>query len=175
MKMLSHTPLRCRQYLTLAAISMLLLSPLAANARKNSLRIKPPTENTVSRSDRNCLRIDDSPATLRRFQSMAPAISFAGYDKTATADKESIFISNKTGENIAGLEFEITYLTPDGEQLHRRSVKVNLAIPDGETRRYDFKSWDTQHAFHYSHSIESRRPSSPYDVTINLSALLLYR
>ena len=172
MNRLSRLAVITRRCIALYAIPLMLLYPVGVAARKNTLRIKPPAETLSAKST---LRIDASPSTLRRFESMAPSISFSGYDKTATADKESVFISNNTGETVAGLEFEITYHTPLGEQLHRRKVKASLVIPDGETRRFDFQSWDPQHAFHYAHSIESRRPTSPYDVTIRVSALILYR
>ncbi|MDE7381250.1 MAG: hypothetical protein K2N03_03880, partial [Muribaculaceae bacterium] len=115
------------------------------------------TKGPVAKNDSSILRL----------------IILSGYDKHASSSVESFFISNKSDHNISGITLDINYLTPDNRQLHKRTEEIILYIPAGETRMAEIKSWDKQKSFHYIKSQPSRKPSSPYKVTITPLSVLI--
>lgn len=92
-------------------------------------------------------------------------IRFSGYDKKASADKESFFITNGSDRTLTGVSFYIVYETVDSLQLHRRWVKLDCSVAPGETEKFDIRSWDVQKSFYYHLSeAPKRRRASPYTV-----------
>lgn len=139
-----------------------ILLPVEGFGRKTTLTLSPPKEKTTKQIE--TIVID----TTSNEKEVLSRIICAGFDKTPTSTKESLFISNHTGRNIYSVTLSITYLTRDSLVLDRRQVTVNKAIPAGETRKFDINSFDTQRSFHYFKSITSRRPTTPFDVRINV-------
>lgn len=105
--------------------------------------------------------------------SIRPAIRFYGFDKTVNSSVESFFISNGLKSALSGLEIRITYTDMKGRQLHRRTVRIDTPIPDGETMRTDVKSWDTQKSFYYHKSVRPKRQATPFDVKVELLSVTL--
>lgn len=93
-------------------------------------------------------------------------IGFSGYDKKASAEKESFFITNNSDRTLTGVSFYIVYSTLDSLQLHRRLVELDCSVKPGETEKFDIRSWDTQKSFRYYLSeTPRRRRSTPYIVS----------
>lgn len=93
------------------------------------------------------------------------SVRFTGFDKPAASEKESFLISNGTSGTLLSFDLEITYLTLDGRQLHRRIISHDCHIPAGETRKVDIRSFDTQHSYHYTASAPGRNGAYPFTVT----------
>lgn len=91
-------------------------------------------------------------------------IKYSGYDKTKASNYETFFVTNLTDSEMTAFSLYIEYLSTDGRQFHKRFVKETCSIPAGETRKFDIKSWDRQHSFHYFESADSRKPTTPYKV-----------
>lgn len=100
-------------------------------------------------------------------------VSFAGYDKSINATKESIHIINNSGHHLKGVTLHISYLDMKGRMLHSREVTLKCDVPDKETRKLDFPTWDTQKSFYYHLGPEPRRVASPYDVEIRPMAFFI--
>ncbi len=132
-----------------------------AHAKKVTVKVKSPKPSVKNPEEKFSFKITGN-------DTISSKILFLGYDKNASSSVESLFIKNNTTFHISSLYIELNYLTPDGRNLHKRNVKISLSIPAGETRKVDIKTWDPQHNFHYIKSIPSKRPSSPYDLSISL-------
>ncbi|MDE6027755.1 MAG: hypothetical protein K2G23_06770, partial [Muribaculaceae bacterium] len=100
-------------------------------------------------------------------------IEFSGYDKKLTSSSESFFVTNRSNRTITAIELTIDYLTLDGRQLNKKFHKIQCAIPPGETRMVDVKSWDTQHSFYYEKSAPARAAGTPFTVKFYPSAFYL--
>lgn len=99
----------------------------------------------------------------------APAdtlVTLSGYDKPLRATKETIFVTNRTTDTVAGISLTITYLDLDGRMLHSRTVILPANIPPTHTRKVDFPSWDPQHTFYYLQSPPARTASHCYPYTV---------
>lgn len=97
-------------------------------------------------------------------------LHLSGYDKPLRSSRESLFVTNRTCRTIKEISFDVEYLDRHGRQLHKRRVTVRCDIPSGQTRRVEFPSWDTQHAFYYRLSTKPQRADgAPYDIrcTVN--------
>lgn len=99
-------------------------------------------------------------------------ISFSGFDKPATSSRESFFIHNSTDRTLSGVSLYIEYLNAEGEQLHKRWLKLDCNIPPGETRQALIESWDKQKSFHYLKS-RATHDSEPFSVKFDPVALYL--
>jgi hypothetical protein len=93
-------------------------------------------------------------------------INFSGYDKPASSDIETFFVTNNTDSEMTAFSFYIEYLATDDRQFHKRFLKLDCDIPAHETRKFDVKSWDKQHSFHYIDSNDSRKKTTTYKVRI---------
>lgn len=93
-------------------------------------------------------------------------IRFSGYDKKASADKETFFVTNTTDRTLRGFSLYIIYTTVSGRQLHRRYENVECVAAPGETVKIDIRSWDSQKSFYYEKSDAPRgsRRATPYTV-----------
>lgn len=94
-------------------------------------------------------------------------VKFSGYDKHATANKESIHIVNGSSHTLKSVSLEIIYKDMNGRMLHSREIVLNCDIPPSETRKIDFPTWDSQHSFYYYRSNEPKRAASPYKIQIS--------
>lgn len=93
-------------------------------------------------------------------------VAFSGYEKTLSATRETLFITNRGEAPVEALSFDIAYHDRAGRLLHSRRVDLNCYIPAGETRRVDFRSWDTQKSFYFSGGPRPRVSAIPYTVAI---------
>lgn len=100
-------------------------------------------------------------------------IAFAGYDKNQSSDKETFFITNNTDRTLRAITLYIEYQTPEGNQLHKKFLKLSCNVPPGETRMAEIKSWDSNHTFYYQASRPSRGGGSPYIVRFDPIAYYL--
>lgn len=99
------------------------------------------------------------------------SISFSGFDKSASSDKESFLITNKCHYTLVRVDIEISYYTPAGLMLDKREKSIGCLIPPAETRKIDIKSFDTQHTYHFQGSPAGRSGASPFVVTFRILAL----
>jgi hypothetical protein len=93
-------------------------------------------------------------------------VYFSGYDKTAGSDLETFFVTNNTDSEMSAISFYLEYLSTDGRQFHKRFLKLECDIPASETRKFDVKSWDKQHSFHYIDSNPGKNKTTPYRVRV---------
>lgn len=92
-------------------------------------------------------------------------VKFAGYDKEINSSKESFILINNSNNIITGYEVKIDYLDSHGRMLHSRNIRESGIVPPGETRRFDIKSWDTQHTYYYYLGNEPKKVATPYQVS----------
>ncbi len=142
-----------------------------ADARKTTLKFKGDskelTDSLIRGSFQVASQCEDCNNGYRLDQ-----VTFSGFDKPGRSSKESFFITNHTDRTLSGISLYIDYLTPDGKQLHKRWIRLNCHIPPGETRKADISSWDSQRAFHYIQS-QDTRTSSPFTVIFDPVAYYL--
>lgn len=102
-------------------------------------------------------------------------IAISGYDKPLRSTGESFFITNNSDTTIDGLEVTIDYRDMSHRQLHRRTVRIDISVPAGETRRADIRSWDKRLTFYYCHGVVPRTENVvPYDVAITVDRLFIH-
>lgn len=102
----------------------------------------------------------------------SPEISISGYEKTLRSTKECLLATNQCADTISAIGITIDYLDMQGRQLHRRAIELTPSDPmaPGQTRQFQFKSWDSQRVWYYRLS-EPRRPkgqATPYDVKVTV-------
>ncbi len=147
--------------LSLLRNTALLLLLLLGSPTLSARRVK--VQHRASAGD--TLRLD--PKLKEVTVGLDSAVRIAGYDKNRESTRESLFLSNTGTTAIRSITFVINYLDMEGRQLHKRRVTVPCLVPSGETRRLEFKSWDTQNSFYYHRSrVPKRTQATPYDVTI---------
>lgn len=133
-----------------------------------------PADNTTRRG----LRVDpsalaastDTVAVTEDTVSVADGdIVVSGYDKPLRSYGESFFLTNRTDSAITGVELTIDYRDTRGRQLHHRSLRHDIDLPAGETRRADISSWDRRQTFYYIRGPKPRTSGvTPYDVKITI-------
>lgn len=166
------TPVHLKRFLPILILLALATTP--SQARRVRTTSRPPVE-AKDGSDRaryaSTVVYDTVPCADSH---LLTEVVCAGFDKGSSSGEESFFISNPTGRDIVGADIMITYYDMKGRQLHRRTEKLTLDIPAGETRKTDIKTWDRQHSFHYYKSNRpARRTSTPFDVRIEIKTLYL--
>lgn len=107
------------------------------------------------------------------FMEMCAKLRFSGFDKKASSNKESFFVTNTSDRPVCGLRLEISYRSMADELFHKQSVILDCDVPTGETRRVDFKSWDQQKSFYYYKSGRPRNAATPFKVTFKTEAVRL--
>lgn len=137
-------------------------------AKKVSLKLKAPKAEVSSEKKNHKTTSKKGEA----FTNVAKALTFTGYDKKPAAATETFFIGNGSDQNLKMVELEITYLTPDGKQLHKRTVEIEQWLPSGETRKIDIPSWDKQKSFHYVKSPAGKSGSAPYTVRFKIKSFI---
>lgn len=91
-------------------------------------------------------------------------VRFAGFDKEPNSSMESFMLQNPSGNTITGFEVRVDYLDMQGRMLHSRTIKESCDVPPGETRRFDIKSWDTQHTYYYYLGNAPKKVATPFQV-----------
>ncbi len=94
-------------------------------------------------------------------------VSFSGYEKEAGAARETMFISNHSGLFISGIEMTVIYLDMSGRMLHSRKITKKCDVPPGETRMFDYPTWDRQKTYYYHLGNSPRKVATPYDVKVS--------
>lgn len=94
-------------------------------------------------------------------------VSFSGYEKEAGAARETMLISNHSGLYISGIEMTVTYLDMSGRMLHSRKITKKCDVPPGETRMFDYPTWDRQKTYYYHLGNSPRKVATPYDVKVS--------
>ncbi len=101
-----------------------------------------------------------------------PDIAISGFEKTLRSTRESLFATNYTSDTISAIAITIDYLDMNGRQLHRRSLTLTPPAPmaPGQTRQFEFKSWDSQRVWHYRLSLPPRTKgqATPFDVMVKV-------
>lgn len=136
-----------------------------AEARKIGYRFtaKESKEEKREKMREGTFRIDDSENEPDAKYSLNQ-VTFSGFDKKLNSGNESFFITNGTDRIMSSIMLDIEYLTPDGRQLHKQFHELKCNLPPGETRKFDIKSWDTQHSFYYVKSAPEKAKGSPFIV-----------
>lgn len=131
---------------------------------------KVPMESSVAGNVpvKVVLKADTTP----EWKSIAERIRFSGFDKTPSSNKESFFITNSTDSTLRGVRVEIEYTDLNGRELHRRSMDIECDIPSSDTRRVDIPTWDLQHAFRHYRCAATRRPTTPFRVSVILQSVV---
>jgi len=104
------------------------------------------------------------------------SIAVSGYEKTLKSTKESLLATNQGTDTVAVIGITIDYLDMEGRQLHRRALRLTSADPmaPGQTRQFEFKSWDAQRVWYYrlSEPARTKGQATPYDVKVNVDYAL---
>lgn len=140
---------------------------LPVGARKVRLSLKAPVvEQKSSDKSRKLMPKTEELDSIRVAQ-LADSITFAGFDKPLQSTRETFFVTNNTPIPIAWIALDITYLDMDGRMLHRREVRIDIDLPQGETRLASVKSFDLQKSLYYHRSHTSKRSTAiPFTVEI---------
>lgn len=102
-------------------------------------------------------------------------VRFSGFDKKGSSMTESLFVTNLSDSEIVSLTVRLRYAALDGRMFHERDVRIDCVIPAGDTRKVDFRSWDTQRSFRYHRSLDSKSSATPFTLSIRLLALTFRR
>ncbi len=149
----------------LLAVAVTLVAVVASGQRQSSRRGKLKPSVAVQVSGSQCPPFD----TVAVAEGM---VSFAGYEKTLRATRETVFLSNLSPKEVARVVFRVTYYDAQGRQLHVARHDMYAPVPSGETRRLDFPTWDRQYTFYYVGSPRPRVPAIPYSVKIHPDTLV---
>ena len=105
---------------------------------------------------------------------LTDTIAVSGYDKKSRSMRESMFVSNRSGRPLRGLQLEVNYYDSSDRQLHQASHWVSADIPAGETRMVDVPTFDRQGSFHYYLSPPSRSTAStPFKVKVKVLRIII--
>ena len=125
-------------------------------------------DTTTRRGRLSSALADETTAAAPDTLTLAPgAVKPYGYDKPLTATREAVFLTNRSGATLTGVELDITYFDMQGRELHRRRVWVDCNIPPEATRRVEFYTWDARKSFYYHGGKHPRTDRvTPYTVTV---------
>ena len=117
-----------RATIAISACLLLTVAALAEPRRQSTSRgrLKAVPTATISTSETTV-----APDTLH---SETQNIEIAGYDKPATASKETFFVVNNTGRTLTELTVTFTYTDMQGRQLHQATHTIACSIPPRGTR-----------------------------------------
>ena len=90
---------------------------------------------------------------------------FSGYEKESNSNLETVLLTNPTEYLIKGFKVMIEYLDMQGRMLHSRELTQICDVPSEETRKFDVKSWDTQHTYYYHLGNSPKKVATPYNVS----------
>lgn len=137
---------------------------MAQHTGRGKLRVSPKAAAGASEVVYDTIVVEKSDSVVR----------LTGYEKPREASRETVFAQNLTDRNLEALDIEISYLTIDGKELHRRTVSLAAQIPAGERRMLTFKSWDVNRMFYYHVNVpNTSRQATPYRVELRVVRLYL--
>lgn len=104
----------------------------------------------------------------------ADSVGLYGFEKTLRSARESLYATNKSSNDIAGIGLEITYLDMQGRMLHKRLHELSVDIPPTETRLMEFVSFDRQGLYYYYLSPAPTRAqrATPFKVEASVRYIL---
>lgn len=143
--------------------------PVTDRPRKTQKTMAARTEQAWQRGAIRLTRANNDTLCLH-----LDSVRFSGFDKPSSGDKETFLLTNRNRLTLIGLSLEITYLTPDGQQIHARTLTIPCSVPPFGTRKIDVRSFDTQGAYHYIRSSAGRSGAAPFTVTFR-PLTLFYR
>lgn len=157
-------------------VIVILQSSVAADGdRKVTVKLKSPVSKEQTEEDemrKGSFMVASQCKDCNRGYTLEQ-VEFFGFDKKLTSSKESFFITNLTDRELRGITLYITYITPSGQMLDKRFVKLSCRIPAGETRKADISSFDTQKSFYYIKSDTPKRRAAVFDVEFDLVSYYL--
>lgn len=166
-----YKPVRC-----FLLIVVMCLSSAAANGdKKVTVKLKAPEVKAHAEEDKmskGSFMVASQCEDCNKGYTLEQ-VDFFGFDKKLTSSKETFFITNHTDRELRGITLYITYLTPTGQMLDKRFVRLSCRIPAGETRKADIDSFDTQKSFYYIKSDTPKRRAAVFDVEFDLVAFYL--
>lgn len=161
-----------RRDLFVILISIFLcFSPAEAKKVKNSFKIeKEKNQNLKNVPKIEGLRLELADSVncndfrQKEIIEKLKGCSFAGYDKEPNSNRESFILINNFTSPLTGFNLRIDYLDMQGRMLHSRTITEPCYVPQGETRKFDIPSWDTQHTYYYYLGNEPKRVATPFQV-----------
>ena len=149
---------------------------ISAKKIKQSLKITKPKINTEKITNLHIIEVNFEDTTNLGEYGIdnIEGVRFSGYDKEINSNLESFLMSNPTDRTLASYTVKIDYLDMQGRMIHSREVSGECEIPPGETRRFDTKSWDTQHTYYYYLGNEPKRVATPYKVEFHPKKLSFF-
>lgn len=161
-------------WVAIAAISAVIILPgQHANGRRNKLTLKPSVSKQTTDGSKPWQQTLTEDQDSLKLAELTHDIVLSGFDKTLTSTKETFFVTNGTPHDIHRMVIEIIYTDTEGRQLHKRNVTVKAAVPAGETRMLDIKTFDTQKSFYYRDSTPPRRRGTPFDIRMRIISLTI--
>lgn len=104
---------------------------------------------------------------------IADIVRLCGYEKTLSANRETIFVENLSDSIISRIFLSISYRDTSDREIHRRQTSLTYDIPPRSTRRFDIPSWDKQKSYYYIKGVTPRRAATPYDISITCDSLII--
>lgn len=89
---------------------------------------------------------------------------FTGYEKEINSNKESFILKNEGNFEVSGFKVKIVYYDMQGRMLHSQTVTLPCEVPPGEARKFDIRSWDSQHTYFYYLGNEPKKVATPFKV-----------
>lgn len=142
-------------------------------ARKVTVRLKTP--KATGKGDRNRIKelhLGERDTVLS--DTLFSRLSISGFDKTISAHKECMFITNGSSERLRGVTIELTYRAMDGRMYDRKKRDITVDLPAGETRRVEVPAWDTQGGFYYYRSKAPKSGGIPFKVEARVISVKLF-
>ena len=134
--------------------------PVSAKKIKNTFIISKETRKSEKPFEGTQISLSDSVTSVDKLK----RISFVGYEKEPNSTRESFILVNPTDENIIGFEVKIDYLDMQGRMFHSQIIKKECSVPHGESRKFDFPSWDSQRTYYYYLGNEPKKVATPFQV-----------
>ncbi len=97
------------------------------------------------------------------------AVTLKGFNKRASDNKESFFITNNTSHRMSAVRLLLRYSTMSGEMLTQRAVNVPVSLKPGETKLVSIKSFDIQRLFYFYAGPKPRKQATPFQVAFRLT------
>lgn len=149
------------RFITILAITAALTINVAADTKTTRRNLKAAEEKPLATDISMLTPANDS-------------ITVSGYDKPLRSNQETLFVTNRSRSTLNMVSVTITYMSVNGEMLHRRSVNLSCLIPPGETRQIAFRAWDRQQAYYYHTTrVTPRSPKAiPYRAEISVNGAI---
>ena len=134
---------------------------------------------------RHNLKIERKLTPMQTIDSVKPIIlhvldndtlyCLSGFDKPLNSYYETMFFTNKSDKELAGVFITIEYFDRSGRQLNKMTESIRTDIPAGETRQLRWNSWDRQQSFFYIGSRQPRTRATGFDVKCRVDSIEIKR